>query len=113
MQPDQPAAGFTRRSVLRGAAGIGAVGLATAAGAGAVAAAARPSSAPAAPAAAAAAAPRAPADAAPQAADGDPLVVYLRDTAAGEFEVFQGTRQVRVRNPRLVAQLLDGLATAQ
>ena len=33
--------------------------------------------------------------------------------AAGEFEVFHGTRQVRVRNPRLVAQLLDGIATAQ
>ena len=44
---------------------------------------------------------------------GEPLVVYLRDAATGEFEVFHGTRQVRVRNPRLVAQLLDGLATAQ
>jgi hypothetical protein len=43
----------------------------------------------------------------------EPLVVYLRDTAAGEFEVFHGTQQVKVRNPRLVAQLLDGIATAQ
>ena len=40
-------------------------------------------------------------------------MVYLRDAAAGEFEVFHGTRQVRVRNPRLAAQLLDGIATAQ
>ncbi len=46
-------------------------------------------------------------------ASGEPLVVYLRDTSTGEFEVFNGTRQVRVRNPALVAQLLDGLQTAQ
>ena len=46
-------------------------------------------------------------------AGGEPLVVYLRDTSTGEFEVFNGTQQVRVRNPRLVAQLLDGLQTAQ
>jgi hypothetical protein len=40
-------------------------------------------------------------------------VVYLRDAKSGEFEVFRGTQQVKVRNPRLVAQLLDGIATAQ
>ena len=39
--------------------------------------------------------------------------MYLRDTATGEFEVFHGTSQIRIRNPRLVAQLLDGLQTAQ
>ena len=44
---------------------------------------------------------------------GEPLVVYLSDTSSGEFEVFNGTSQVRVHNPRLVAQLLDGLQTAQ
>jgi hypothetical protein len=98
-----PAAGVARRSVLRGAAGLGAVGLAAAAGAGAVVAATRPSNA----------APRAAAAATPAAAGGDPLVVYLRDASTGEFEVFRGTQQVRVRNPRLVAQLLDGIATAQ
>jgi hypothetical protein len=52
-------------------------------------------------------------DAVPEKSNGGPLVVYLRDTATGEFEVFNGTRQVRVRDPRLVAQLLDGLQTAQ
>jgi DNA/RNA endonuclease YhcR with UshA esterase domain len=39
--------------------------------------------------------------------------VYLRDATTGEFEIFRGTQQVKVRNPRLVAQLLDGIATAQ
>ena len=103
----QPAPGVARRSVLRGAAGLGAVGLAAAAGVGAVVAATRPASA------AAPAAPHAAAGTAIQASGTDPLVVYLRDAAAGEFEVFRGTQQVKVRNPRLVAQLLDGIATAQ
>jgi hypothetical protein len=98
--------------MLRGAVGLGAVGLAAAAGAGAVTAATRqPASAAAGPAPRAAAGPAA--ATAARASDADPLVVYVRDAAAGEFEVFHGTRQVRVRNPRLVAQLLDGLATAQ
>ena len=100
---------MSRRSLLRGAAGAGAVGLAAAAGAGAVFAATRPADA------------TSPADAGKAAAtgtaaakpSGEPLVVYLRDTSTGEFEIFNGTRQVRVRNPRLVAQLLDGLQTAQ
>ena len=80
---EQPAPGVARRSVLRGAAGLGVAGPAAAAGSAA------------------------------HQAGAEPLVVYLRDAAAGEFEVFHGTRQVRVRNPRLVAQLLDGIATAQ
>ena len=107
----QPGPGVARRSVLRGAAGLGAAGLAAAAGAGAVVAATRPAST--APrAAASTAAGTAPRTAAPPNGAG-PMVVYLRDAAAGEFEVFHGTQQVRVRNPRLAAQLLDGIATAQ
>jgi hypothetical protein len=94
--------------MLRGAAGVGAVGLAAAAGAGAVFAATRPADttrpAGAGQAAAGTAAPK---------GNGEPLVVYLRDTSTGEFEVFNGTRQVRLRNPALVAQLLDGLQTAK
>jgi hypothetical protein len=93
--------------VLRGAAGLGAVGLAAAAGVGAVAAATLPSNTAASP------APRAAAGTAAQSSDADPLVVYLRDATTGEFEIFRGTQQVKVRNPRLVAQLLDGIATAQ
>jgi hypothetical protein len=100
---EQPAPGVARRSVLRGAAGLGAAGLAVAAGAGAVVAATRPANTAAGVAAGTAAQP----------SGADPLVVYLRDAAAGEFEVFRGTTQVKVRNPRLVAQLLDGIATAQ
>jgi hypothetical protein len=99
--------------VLRGAAGAGAVGFAAATGVGAAFAATRPSTE------------TRPADAgkdtgkvvttdtAPQKPAGEPLVVYLRDTSTGEFEVFNGTRQVRVRDPKLVAQLLDGVQAAQ
>jgi hypothetical protein len=104
----QPASSVSRRSLLRGAAGVGAVGLAAAAGGGAVFAATRPAGPGPADAGKAAAAP-----APPQNPGGEPLVVYLRDTATGEFEVFNGTSQVRIHNPRLVAQLLDGLQTAQ
>ncbi len=107
---EQPAPGVARRSVLRGAAGLGAAGLAVAAGAGAVVAATRPASTAASPPPRTAAGTAASAAAQPS---GDPLVVYLRDATAGEFEVFRGTQQVKVRNPKLVAQLLDGIATAQ
>jgi hypothetical protein len=99
--------------LLRGAAGLGAAGLAAAAGAGAVVAATRPANAGSAPRTVAGTGAGAAAGTAAQPADGDPLVVYLRDAGSGEFEVFRGTRQVKVRNPRLVAQLLDGIATAQ
>lgn len=110
----EPAPGVARRSVLRGAAGLGAAGLAAAAGAGAVVAATRPAAAAgSASRTAAGTAAGSAAGAATLASGTEPLVVYLRDTAAGEFEVFHGTRQVKVRNPRLVAQLLDGIATAQ
>jgi len=86
---------MSRRSVLRGAAGAGAVGLAAAAGAGAVAAAARP----------AAKAGTAPTPAA-MPAHADPVVVYLRDARTGELDVFTGTTQVRFRDPALAARLL-------
>ena len=107
----------SRRSVLRGAAGAGAIGFAAAAGAGAVFAATRPAGAAtpadAAKAAGAGATTGANTGATTANAGSEPLVVYLRDTSTGEFEVFNGTRQVRVRNPQLVAQLLDGLQTAK
>jgi hypothetical protein len=99
--PAQLASPLSRRSMLRGAAGVGAVGLAAAAGAGAVFAATRPADT------------TRPAGAAAPKGNGEPLVVYLRDTSTGEFEIFNGTRQVRLRNPALVAQLLDGLQTAK
>jgi hypothetical protein len=82
---------MSRRSVLRGAAGAGAVGLAAAAGAGALVAAARPAAAT---------------PAARPAAHAEPVVVYVRDAGTGELEAFTGTSQVRFRDPALAARLL-------
>jgi hypothetical protein len=99
----------SRRSILRGAAGAGALGLAAAAGAGAAAAVTRPQTQPS---PVPAAKPASTAPLAPAAMAG-PLVVYLSDTAAGEFDVFAGTSQVRVKNPALVGQLLKNIQLAQ
>jgi hypothetical protein len=99
----------SRRSLLRGAAGAGAVGFAAAAGAGAVFAATRP----AAPAASPAAGATATADTTAARSLDEPLVVYLRDASTGEFDVFNGTRHMRIRDSRLAGQLLAGLQTAQ
>jgi hypothetical protein len=94
----------SRRSLLRGAAGAGAIGFAAAAGGAAFAASAGPAAAPKAP---------SPKDVAAPGGPSEPLVVYLRDAKSGEFEIFNGTRQVKITNHRLVAQLLDGLQAAQ
>jgi hypothetical protein len=99
---------MSRRSVLRGAAGVGAVGLAAAAGAGVAVSATRPANKPALP---PAAKPETVA-AMPQTAMTGPLVVYLRDTTTGEFDVFGGTGQVRIKNPALVSQLLQNVQLA-
>jgi hypothetical protein len=95
----------SRRSVLRGAAGVGAVGFAAAVGVGAVAgpalaadnrrAAARPDTALA-------------AAAQPETATG-PLVVYLRDAASGELDVFAGTSHAVIRDHELVARLTSAV----
>jgi predicted nicotinamide N-methyase len=95
-RPGQPSR-VSRRSVLRGAAGAGAVGIAAVAGAGTVIAAARPAEA-----AAATATPTA-----TGLANAGPLVVYLRDAATGEMEVFAGASQARFRDPALAARLLS------
>lgn len=100
---DQPAqaGSLSRRSLLRGAAGAGAVSVAAAAGAGTLFAAAGPASA-----ATDAQSGAHVGDAARPAGD-EPVVAYLRDAATGEFEVFHGTRQVRVRDRKLAVQLLN------
>src|SRR5215467_10003309 len=85
--PERPSP-MSRRSVLRGAAGAGAVGLAAATGAGAVVAAARPRTMAARP------------------ANASSLVVYLRDATTGELEVFAGTSKVRFRDPALATRLV-------
>ena len=96
-----PLGSLSRRSLLRGAAGVGAVSVAAAAGAGAIFAAAGPASA----------ATGTHADTVPDSgthpAGDEPIVAYLRDAATGEFEVFHGTRQVRVRDRKLAVQLLN------
>jgi hypothetical protein len=35
----------------------------------------------------------------------DPLVAHVRDLSTGEISVFNGTREVIVRNPQLASQL--------
>ncbi|HEX4090343.1 MAG TPA: hypothetical protein VHZ33_16650 [Trebonia sp.] len=81
--------------MLRGAAGVGAVGFAAAVGVGAVAAPALADTRRAA---------AGPAAAQPETAAG-PLVIYLRDAASGEFDVFAGTSHTVIRDHDLVARL--------
>jgi hypothetical protein len=100
----------SRRSILRGAGAAGAVGLAAVAGGGLLAGTA--SAATKAPAAKPAAAKPA-VTAETEAHSEEPLVVYLKDKATGEFEIFNGTKQVTVRNKQLVNELFAGLAAAQ
>ena len=106
--PERPSP-MSRRSLLRGAAGAGAVGLAAAAGAGAVVAVTRPRTETVLPPAAKPVA----VAAMPHNAMAGPLVVYLADTTNGEMDVFAGTGQIRLRNPALVGQLLRNLQMAQ
>ena len=84
--------------MLRGAGAAGAVGIAAAVGVGAAsgvaAAATRPAAATAPTGNRAAASAEHSADAA-----GAPLVVYLRDAASGEFDVFAGTSHATIRRP--------------
>lgn len=86
----------SRRSLLRGAAGVGAIGLVAAGGAAAAAGLTRPDQ-------------TAAAAAVPPGARSGPLMVYLRDAKTGEMDVFAGTSQVTVRDPALAGQLLRAL----
>jgi hypothetical protein len=94
----EPQSGMSRRSVLRGAAGVGAAGLAAAAVAGA----AGPALAAAAPASSRRH------DAGPAASattTAEPVVVHVRDARSGEMDVFAGTSHSRLRDPDLAARL--------
>jgi hypothetical protein len=105
--PPPPPPPVARRSILRGIAGIGAVGVAAAAGAGAVIKLDKPAAATLKP----AAKPVAMAPMAPSAMAG-PLVVYIADTTAGVLDVYAGTGATQIRNPALVSQLLADLKLA-
>jgi hypothetical protein len=96
---------MTRGSILRGLAGVGAVGAAAALGAGAVIRFDKPGELK------PAAKPVAMAPMAPSAMAG-PLVVYIADTTNGLLDVFGGTGATQVRNPALVNQLLANLKLA-
>lgn len=91
---------LTRRSVLRGAAGVGAAGIAATALAGTAA-----------PAFAAAARPNAHAARDTRAGEADAasteqLVVHVRDARSGEIDLFRGTSHARLHDPELAARLL-------
>ncbi len=93
---------LSRRSMLRGAAGAGAVGLAAAAGA--VVVTKRQSSQQTIKSTAL--------SEPPSDLSAGALVVYISDASTGQFDVFAGDGQVRVYNPDLVAQLLSNLKQA-
>ncbi len=107
--PEPPRPPSSRRSVLRGLAGVGVVGAAAAVGAGAVVTFDRQSGGQ--PTLMPASKPVVMAPMAPTAMAG-PLVVYIADTTSGLFDVFGGTGQTQVRNPALVRQLLANLKLA-
>jgi hypothetical protein len=95
-----PRPAVSRRSVLRGAAGVGAAGLAVAAATGAAAPALAEPALPASP---------RPGRAVPAGAGhadaSEPVVVHLRDARSGEMDFFAGTRHTRLRDPDLAARL--------
>lgn len=104
--PPAPAQGPapTRRSILRGVAGIGVVGAAAAVGAGAAIRLDKPAE----PTLKPVGKPVAMAPMAPSAMAG-PLVVYVADTTNGLLDVYGGTGATQIRNPALVRQLLANL----
>lgn len=87
---------MSRRSVLRGAAGAGAAGIAATAFIGA----ALPAVASAKPAAPARGAGR------DGTGEAEPVVVHVRDAGTGEIDVFRGTTHTRVRDKELAARLV-------
>jgi hypothetical protein len=105
----QPGPAATRRSVLRGVAGVGAVAGAAAVGAGAVVVFDKHSGQP-----ATMMPVSKPVAMAPMAATAmaGPLVVYIADTTNGLLDVFGDTGQTRIHNPALVNQLLANLKLA-
>ena len=99
----EPTEGPSRRSMLRGAGAAGAVGLAAVVGVGAASAVASAATRPAADNRVAAGAEHS-ADAA-----GAPLVVYLRNAASGEIDIFSGTSHTVIRDHALAARLTNAV----
>jgi hypothetical protein len=97
--PETEGAPLSRRSVLRGAAGAGAAGLAMTAFAGPALAAVRPARSAAKPAAEPAG------SRAGSAADTEDVVVHVRNLRTGEMDVYHGTSHVRVTDRELAVRL--------
>ena len=105
--PEQPAArqrpDMSRRSLIRGAAGLAGAGLAASAISGAIA---TPASAATRP-----ARPKRPARQAPgDATRTGPVIVHIRDVATGEMDVFAGLSHARLSDPGLAARLVRGVS---
>jgi hypothetical protein len=105
--PEQPTTrqppDLSRRSVIRGAAGLAGAGLAASAITGAIAA----------PAAAAARSARSqrPARQLPgDAVHTEPVIVHIRDVATGEMDVFAGISHARLTDPGVAARLVRGVS---
>jgi hypothetical protein len=91
--------GFSRRGLMRNAAGVGAAGLAAGILLNAAAGTAE-----------AAAPERAPHGTRPGKAGGEEtLIVHVRDSRTGELDLFHGHRHHRVYDPKLSAALLHAL----
>ena len=85
----------SRRSVLKGAAGVGAAGIAATTLAGMVA-----------PAASAAVRGHQADGAAGEAASGEDIVVHVRNAATGELAIYHGTSETEVRDRALAARII-------
>lgn len=86
----------SRRSLLRGGVGFGAIGLAVAAGGGGVAAALLSS--------------RSPGDATEPASDvasSGPIVIYIADPKSGEMDIFAGTSKTHARNQAMASMVVS------
>ena len=91
---------LSRRSVIRGAAGLAGAGLAAGALTGAIATSAQAAARPARPGR----------QAAGDATHTGPVIVHIRDVSSGEMDVFAGTSHARLRDPGLAASLVRGVS---
>ena len=90
----------SRRSLLRGAAGVAGAGLAAGAVVGSIAA----------PAAAAGRRPAARGEErAASSSHRDPVIVHVRDARTGEMEIFSGTSRATLRDPQLARRLAQAV----
>lgn len=94
--PDLDDSAMSRRTILKGAAGVGAAGLAASALAGVALPAAAAGRAPA----------RTTQVPASDDATDEAIVVHVRDAASGEIDVFRGTAQIRLHDRDLAARLV-------